>query len=61
MTRTPHDQDVHTAVGKDGRVDDRKDEQPDTAAFVIVLANHKGGVTKTTSTANLGACLAEAG
>jgi chromosome partitioning protein len=30
-------------------------------AFVIVLANHKGGVTKTTSTANLGAMLAEAG
>jgi AAA domain-containing protein len=28
---------------------------------VIVLANHKGGVTKTTSTANLGAVLAEAG
>ena len=28
---------------------------------MIVLANHKGGVTKTTSTANLGACLAEAG
>ena len=28
---------------------------------VIVLANHKGGVTKTTSTANLGAMLAEAG
>ncbi len=28
---------------------------------MIVLANHKGGVTKTTSTANLGATLAEAG
>ena len=28
---------------------------------MIVLANHKGGVTKTTSTANLGAMLAEAG
>ena len=28
---------------------------------MVVLANHKGGVTKTTSTANLGATLAEAG
>jgi chromosome partitioning protein len=28
---------------------------------VIVLANHKGGVTKTTSTANLGVLFAEAG
>ena len=28
---------------------------------MIVLANHKGGVTKTTSTANLGAMLAERG
>lgn len=58
---TPHDQAVQTDVCKDGRVDDRKDDQPSTGAFVIVLANHKGGVTKTTSTANLGACLAEAG
>jgi chromosome partitioning protein len=30
-------------------------------ATVIVLANHKGGVTKTTSTANIGALLAERG
>lgn len=30
-------------------------------AQVIVLANHKGGVTKTTSTANIGAMLAERG
>jgi chromosome partitioning protein len=30
-------------------------------AAVIALANHKGGVTKTTSTANLGAMLAERG
>jgi chromosome partitioning protein len=63
---TPTDHDVQTDTHKDRRVDDRKDTQPvaeGTAppAFVIVLANHKGGVTKTTSTANLGACLAEAG
>jgi chromosome partitioning protein len=63
---THNDQDVQTDVRKDGRVDDRKDAQPvadgaAASAFVIVLANHKGGVTKTTSTANLGACLAEAG
>ena len=45
----------HTDDRKDGEVSDLG------SAFVIVLANHKGGVTKTTSTANLGACLAEAG
>jgi chromosome partitioning protein len=45
----------HTDRRKDGEVSERG------SAFVIVLANHKGGVTKTTSTANLGACLAEAG
>ncbi|MGO9788160.1 MAG: ParA family protein [Solirubrobacteraceae bacterium] len=33
----------------------------DAEAIVIVLANHKGGVTKTTSTANLAALLAESG
>jgi chromosome partitioning protein len=58
---TPKHQDVQTDVCKDRRVDGRKDDPPTTDAFVIVLANHKGGVTKTTSTANLGACLAEAG
>ncbi len=63
---TPHHQAVQTDVCKDGRVDDRKDTQPvadeaAASAYVIVLANHKGGVAKTTSTANLGACLAEAG
>ena len=57
----PHDHAVQTDVCNDARVDDRKDDQPSTGAFVIVLANHKGGVTKTTSTANLGACLAEVG
>ena len=55
---------------KTGQVDRRVDVQTDgrkavgkdgSGAFVIVLANHKGGVTKTTSTANLGAMLAEAG
>ena len=60
----------HQDVRKDGQVDRRVDVQTDgrkaavktgRAAFVIVLANHKGGVTKTTSTANLGAMLAEAG
>jgi chromosome partitioning protein len=61
------------SVGTDGDQDRRKDGHVDVgkdtttvegeraSAFVIVLANHKGGVTKTTSTANLGACLAEAG
>ena len=57
----------------DGRIDDCKDvckelaidgdtgDLPAAGATVIVLANHKGGVTKTTSTANLGAMLAERG
>ncbi len=61
---------VHPDVRKDRWVDRRVDVQIDgrkavgkdgSGAFVIVLANHKGGVTKTTSTANLGAMLAEAG
>ncbi|MEO6858843.1 MAG: ParA family protein [Solirubrobacteraceae bacterium] len=65
----------HRDVRKDEQVDRRVDVQPDACkaggkdedgasaagAFVVVLANHKGGVTNTTSTANLGAMLAEAG
>ena len=65
----------HHDVCKDEQVDRRVDVQtdrrkaagkdsgglPPAGAFVVVLANHKGGVTKTTSTANLGATLAEAG
>jgi chromosome partitioning protein len=66
-TTTPHDvrkdgerdrrTDVATVAGKA----DGKDRRAGGGGFVIVLANHKGGVTKTTSTANLGAMLAEAG
>lgn len=53
-------------VTKDAETYRRTDSDKDSKAtvgpaFVIALANHKGGVTKTTSTANLGACLAETG
>ena len=51
-------QDMQTYRRIDGGKDDPGGSE---GAFVIVLANHKGGVTKTTSTANLGACLAETG
>jgi chromosome partitioning protein len=67
MTITPLiDQDVRKDRYVDVQIDVRKDIVTPSpvaaaAAFVIVLANHKGGVTKTTSTANLGAMLAEAG
>lgn len=52
--------DVQTDAGKAARKDNAA---PATApgAFVIVLAAHKGGVTKTTTTANLAVMFAEAG
>lgn len=43
------------------RCKDVSSDTPRAQCRVIVLANHKGGVTKTTSTANLGSMLAEAG
>jgi chromosome partitioning protein len=60
--RKDSQQDVQTDVDVDTGKDTARDrQQARDGAFVIVLANHKGGVTKTTSTANLGSCLAEAG
>jgi chromosome partitioning protein len=67
MTTLAHpDSSIGKDVETDRHADDRKDNSASgkkvvVSGFVIVLANHKGGVTKTTSTANLGACLAEAG
>jgi AAA domain len=66
---------VNHDVRRDEQVDIRVDVQTDgrkaggqagdglrsADGFVIALVNHKGGVTKTTSTANLGATFAEAG
>lgn len=55
--------DRYVDVQTDARKAGGKDEAgaSPAGAFVVALANHKGGVTKTTSTANLGAMLAEAG
>ncbi|MGH3002379.1 MAG: ParA family protein [Gaiellaceae bacterium] len=61
MTITPSiELSVCKEAEQDVQIDRRKYEAPARDGAIVVLANHKGGVTKTTSTANLGAMIAEA-